>query len=287
MICNLGNPTVETIRRQLDEKGQLAYRLERVEDRFIVRYSDDLQFSVAPHLPENHPDLVRIDCRPNVSESFKTHCYSNQILPMIKAWKGATVLHSSSIQVDTGCVGFFGRSGAGKSTLANVLSHRSDISFWSDDWLEILFTNGTCLSRYSPSHTRLYAHHTDALRKSGHMKSDIQPIQEDEKWGFPPPSTAVEKETTVSRLYELIPSGPNVDVQCERLSASKAFQAISLNIFRSDTRNREHMKREYTQIIRIVESIPVFRFFYPHHIDQMEASLQLLERHIKHAVHHP
>ena len=271
----------------MDEEGQLAYQLDRVDNRFIVRYSDDLQFSVAPHLPEDHPDLVRIDCRPGVCESFKSHCYANQILPMIKAWKGATVLHSSSVHVDTGCVGFFGRSGAGKSTLANMLSLKPGFSFWSDDWLEILLIDGKCLSKHSPSQTRLYAEHTVALKESGHMNPDLKHIQENEKLIFPPPSPATNQQSTISCLYELIPSEPNIHIQCERLNPAKAFQAISLNVFRLDTRNRDHMKREYFQVIRIVETIPVFRLYYPHHIDQMEASLQFLEHHIKQAVLHP
>ena len=286
MICSSTSPKVDLVRHQLDENGQIAYQLDRVDDRFIVRYADDLKFNVAPHLPEDHPDLVRIHCRSNVCESLKVHYYSNQILPMIKAWKGATVLHSSSVHVESGCVGLFGRSGAGKSTLANMLCSKPGFSFWSDDWLEILLINETCHSKYSPSQTRLYADHTEALKESGHMNPDLQPIQENEKLIFPSPSTAVEQLPTVSGLYELIPSKSNVSIHCERLTFAKAFQAISLNIFRLDTQNQDHMKREYFQVIRILETIPVFRFYYPHHINQMEASLQFLESHIKQALHH-
>lgn len=271
----------------MDEDGRLAYRLDRVDGRFVVLYSNGLQFTVAPQLPENHPDLVRVSSSKNLSESTKAHFLTNHIVPMIKAWKGATVLHSSSVHFQSGCIGFFGRSGAGKSTLANMLSLKHGFSFWSDDWFEIRMDKGKCVSTFYPSQTRLHPEHTIALKKSSFLDPNLKPVEEDEKLIFTPPSPSQEKKSNVWSLYELIPSEPEVMVHCDRLSPAAAFQSISLNIFRMDTRNREHMKREYTQIVQIVETIPIFRFYYPHHIGQMESSLQFIEDHIKESDHHP
>jgi hypothetical protein len=287
MICNMSSSAVEPIRKQLDESGQLAYRMNRVDNRFVIQYSDKLQYSVAPQLPENHPDQVHVSCTPDIPESIKSHCFTNQILPMIKAWKGAVVLHSSSIQLQSCCVGFFGRSGAGKSTLANLLSLKPEFSFWSDDWFEILTDKGRCTSSFTPSQTRLNPDHTKALKRFRLLAPDLEPAMEEEKFIFPPSSPSLKKQSEIRSLYELIPSPPDVEIHCERLSPAKAFQSISLNIFRLDTRNKEHMKREYTQIVHIVESLPVYRFYYPHDLDQMEASLHFIERHIIDSAPHP
>ena len=287
MTSSSTSPVVEPIRTHLDEFGQLAYKIERVNDRFVIHYSDDLRFNIAPHLPLDHPDLVRVDCPANVSQSIQAHYYSNHVVPMIKAWRGSTVLHSSSVHVHSGCVGFFGPSGAGKSTLANMLSLRPEFSFWSDDWLEIYLEEESFITPYFPGHTRLHPDHTNALKESFFLQPEMDAEQVEDKLLFTPPSPSHEQKSILRSLYELIPSEANVPIHCERLSSAEAFRAIIANIFRLDTRSREHMKREYQQTLRIVETIPVFRFHYPHHLEEMEASLHFIGHHINDSIHHP
>lgn len=87
------------------------------DDALLIRIHELAEFRVVQ-------DGSRVDCHPLVRLPVESvsHLFVDQILPLVLAHQGKTVLHASAVSTPRGAVAFLGESGSGKSTLAASFS---------------------------------------------------------------------------------------------------------------------------------------------------------------------
>ncbi len=203
---------------------------------------------------------------------------------MIKAWKGAMVLHASAVTINDQCWGFVGKSGAGKSTIAKRLSASKNFNHWCDDWLEIQVSAGDIKAVYNEFTTRLGSEHAEKL-VANHM---IPPLSlKKESVGNKliigeRTSQKVNTKVSLGVIYEVVPHPSFSKTKIQRLTESEAFCCLSKHLYRLDTTNKQHFRREFEQLTNLIASTPVYRLNYSHSIPGLASITDLLLENFEH-----
>ena len=106
------------------------------DDGILIRIHELAEFRVAP-------GGSQVDCHPLVGLPVESvsHLFVDQILPLVLAYQGKTVLHASAVSTRHGAVAFIGETGFGKSTLAASFSVSGQPAL-TDDCLLVEEVNG-------------------------------------------------------------------------------------------------------------------------------------------------
>lgn len=115
--------------RWLSLDGEEATLFVREGGGFLLRFVDQADFRITL-------DPVTVSCTPvpGTSDETLADLHFNQVLPLILAHRGQTVLHASAVAVEGQGIGFVGATGRGKSTLAAAFA-RAGYPFLTDDGL--------------------------------------------------------------------------------------------------------------------------------------------------------
>lgn len=146
--------------------------------------------------------------------------------------RGILPLHANAVEIDGRAVAFMGQSGAGKSTLA-AWFHDQGHPILADDVCVIRAdAGGTALAYPGLPRLRLWE---DALEASGRVPADHSPsFRHDEgarrKFDVPiPVGSVASRPLPLAALFQLV-QGP--ELRIERLTGSRAVEAISANTYR-------------------------------------------------------
>ncbi|MDA7617975.1 hypothetical protein N8703_01555 [Verrucomicrobia bacterium] len=271
------------IRVVTDARGCPFYRITRLSpSSYRVWFGVDRQFVISPQLPLDHPHIITWKAWPPKDKRLARHYQHNHIRPLIKSWKGALVLHASSVANQLGCFGFFGKSGVGKSTVAAHFSQKSSLESWGDDWLELIQTNSGFISMRNPSCTRLKPSHAIQLEKADLFTTiGKRPSATSDKFEYVPKQGKIsEKLKPLSALFFLNPTGEVESPSLQRMAPAHAFSSLCQHLFRLDTKNPAHLYREFHQLSELTQTVPVFNLSYPHSLKQLSSLRNLLEQHL-------
>ncbi|MEQ1540671.1 MAG: hypothetical protein ABL926_00295 [Novosphingobium sp.] len=115
--------------RWLSLDGEAATLFFREPGGFLLRFLDQADFRITLD-----PPTVSCTPFPGTSDETLADLHFNQVLPLILAHRGQTVLHASAVAVEGQGIGFIGATGRGKSTLAGAFA-RAGYPFLTDDGL--------------------------------------------------------------------------------------------------------------------------------------------------------
>jgi hypothetical protein len=115
--------------RWLSLDGEEAALFYREDGGYLLRFVDCADFRIAGDGAE-----VLAMPFPGTDPEMLADLYFNQILPLILARTGQTVLHASAVVVNGHGIAFVGATGRGKSTLAAAFA-RAGHAFLTDDGL--------------------------------------------------------------------------------------------------------------------------------------------------------
>lgn len=118
--------------RWLSLDGEAATLFCRVPGGFLLRFVDQADFRITL----DPPDVTCTPC-PGIDDETLADLHFNQVLPLILAYQGQTVLHASAVAVGGQGIAFIGATGRGKSTLAASFA-RAGYPFLTDDGLIVV-----------------------------------------------------------------------------------------------------------------------------------------------------
>lgn len=191
---------------------------------------------------------------------------------MLKAWNGSIVFHASGVKCENNIWGFLGNSGAGKSTLAQSLSKNEQLEHWSDDWLEIRNEKHHFRSCCNSFSIRLDTAHAKNMAERNWLTSlSESTMSSGNKLLIPGDEISDNNSAPInlSHLCEIIPCTSSEKFSLIRLKSSEAFRCVSQHLFRLDTTKPDHLQREFTQLTKLVEKVPIYRMHYPHRLSEL------------------
>ena len=227
----------------------------------LIRIHELADFRVAP-------DGSDVDGHPLTDlpvESVR-HLFVNQVLPLMLASRGKTVLHASAVSTARGAVAFVGATGFGKSTLAASF-HVAGQPMLTDDCLLAEEVDGVWVAYPSGGELHLcpdiveslvgiddrtvpVAHYTDKCRVRLTRRE---------------PGSASRAEPLVA-VYALAHPGDVTDadpdhVAITRSSPRSAFHCLLNNAFRADF-SRARARHELETFTRLAAAVPVSTLAY-------------------------
>ncbi len=257
--------------------GSVWLSIARRGPGFLLRFHGMADFQLSP-------DARRITCyaRRGVPRSTVRHLLLDQVLPVILGHRGQLVLHAAAVALRAGAVAFLGETGRGKSTLSAGFC-RQGSSLLTDDCFVVAVHDGGFLALPSYPGLRLWpetraslfgataelglvAHYTSKERLSGAegeltFQSDPAPLKC--LYLLAPPSEALANgETTI-----------------ERVSGHDAFVSLVKYAFMLDITDQGRISRQFTQISRLLEQVPLFRLSYPRDLSLLPAVCQAVRAH--------
>jgi len=258
----LPHPTV--VRHDFQFDGTDLLHCTKGVARYLIRAQREIVIAPFPSADE---DAVRAFL---LGKVFGLLCHMRGVMPF----------HACVIGVRGGCVAFAGASRAGKSTLAAALSLRG-YPVIADD---------VCFTRPGPENTmlawpgirriRLWAEAAEALG----FDCALYPreVRGYNKYLIPV-SAATEPDgpVTLRRFYCLAKSAEDTLPDITRLASAEAVHDLMPNVYRIRVASKiGATPAAFTACATLAQRIPVFRFSRPKRFDMLEASVDLLERHL-------
>jgi hypothetical protein len=217
------------------------------------------------------PDGRRITCRPAArcsADSFQVYMLG-QALSFALVQQHIEPLHATVVVVDGEGVAFLGGSAFGKSTLAASFleaGHR----LLTDDLLVVRETAGDLLAypgpprlKLFPAMARRFLGKATGVRMNADTGKLIVPLDDRQTATRPVPIRA---------MYVLRPPQDTCrhqNVSIEALSARDAFIELMKCTFNRRLAGAGRAARQFTETVRLIESVPVRRLAYPRQIERL------------------
>jgi len=250
-------PSAELV-AELIVNHYLFYTICRVGDGYVARLPRIGDFVI-------DGDLRRVVCHPVASgqKDMVPIIVSGTIAAFVLAMKGKCVLHGSAVDIGGRAVAFVGASGQGKSTMAAIFC-AAGASLVTDDVLPLEFGEGAsandvvfCLK--SGHEIRLREKASSLAERIGVGAVRMTP---DERHAVAPETSPL-KLVPLSAIVLPRPSSEHVDVVARRLPDGEASLALGRCQRIEGWREPEQLRRQFTDIGRVVGSVPVFAVSVP------------------------
>lgn len=226
-------------------------------------------------------NLSDITCyrEPDCSEALQRHFLVNQVVPRTLAARGRTILHASSVQLDTGgVVVFVGESGHGKSTLAASFA-RHGATLLSDDCLQVFHSNGRLMARGLFPGLRLKAADSTRTPPGFHVPRDDRQLRKQQWLEAGPDGHGPARMGPVAALFALNdPSHqPATDIGVEKASGPQAFMDCIRHQFRLDPSDEATTVSDFHKATAVLSNpVPVFNLRYPRIQERLAAVRQAI-----------
>jgi hypothetical protein len=204
-------------------------------------------------------DEVYVVPDPSASPALVRSGYLRTVLPMAVQALGHEVLHASAVLTARGVVAFCAVSTTGKTTLAAALNRRR-YPLWADDALAV-----------EPG-----SHTVDALALP--FETDQYRVEGSTDAGRPPTERA---PLVAVCVLERRPTGnAHGSATISRLGPSEAFLALVTHAYCFSLEDVERNRGMMDQYLEVVRSVPVYRVIYQSGLDELPATLDLIEREV-------
>ena len=202
-------------------------------------------------------------------EELVLDAYRRRVLPMALQVSGRELLHASALRSPSGVVALCADSGTGKSTMAFALNSRG-YPLWADDLVafEISDRGSVAISlpfdsRLRPSAAALFDRNTIRLPKTA-PDDDITPGVE----------TAPLAAICILRREDTPPAAATV----RRLHLAEAFAAVLSHSWSFALQGGERKRRMISHYMDLVAGIPVYEVSFPSGLENLPATLDLIEQ---------
>jgi hypothetical protein len=232
----------------------------------LIRIHEMAEFRVAPGGSE-------VDCHPLVDlpvESVR-HLFVDQILPLMLASRGKTVLHASAVSTPRGAVAFVGDTGFGKSTLAASFGAAGQPTL-TDDCLLASEVDGVWMGHPSGGELHLCPDIVESFFGAGDHTAPVAHYTDKCCVRLPrrEPGSEARAEPLIA-VYALTDPGDATDpdhVTIRRASRRSAFRCLINNAFRADF-SRARARHELETLIRLAGAVPVSTLSYRRAVEML------------------
>jgi len=185
--------------------------------------------------------------------------FHREVVPRLHAARGAWALHASAVAQGAVAIALLGESHAGKSSLAFAWAVRRRRIQVADDALVLDEHAGRYRIRPLEFEVRLRAPVSDAVHGTPERSG---------------PDDALELAALVIVAPEPV-AGTRPSLA--RLAAREAFPLVLGRAFCFHLQSDEARRAFFSGYLRLVRDVPVFRLGYPHAIEQLDPSIELVE----------
>jgi hypothetical protein len=240
-----------------------------------LRWSGLFEFLVAA-------DGRRIACRPLdravAAMAFETYLLG-QVLSFSLLRLGLEHLHSTSVVVDGGAVGFLGDCGYGKSTLGAAFV-QAGYPLLTDDLLVLKHTRHRFTAYPGPARIKLFPEAAQGLLGDGiggvpmnglTPKLVIALGRDGRSWWGPAPLRAIYVLPAPTRT-------PRTDrVTIRTLSPRRAFVELTRNTFNAMVLEPARLARQFDLVARLATAVPVKALAFPRTLERLAAVREAIE----------
>lgn len=248
--------------------GQEWLRIHDAESNYLFTFPGYSHYEVS----RDFRDAICCPQRPVQRETLR-HLFLDQVLPLMMAARGETVLHGSAVAIQGKAVVFLGTSGAGKSTIAVKLASLG-YPLLTDDCLLVRFGTDEMLACPSYPGARLFEPMIEVIFEHNASTSAVAEYTSKRR---------VELDRTLLALQgEAIPFGAvfvvtedQRDVAWRPLDGSERLVELAKYKYRFDPANQEALRKEFSALVRLAQK-PCYEFRYrraPESLEQIEPSV--------------
>jgi len=249
----------EDVVAELAVDGFLWYTFCRVDGGYVGRMPGIADFVI-------DDDLRLVVCHPAVvgrSEVIPI-VVPGTVTAFLLAVGGRFVLHGSSVELGGRALAFVGVSGQGKSTMAAMFC-AAGASLVTDDVLPLEFGSGDAAADAvhcirSGREIRLREKSASLADRFG--ADAIVRVTEDERHAVAPAATALDR-LPLSAIVLPRPDQDHPEVRARTLGAGEASLWLGRCERIEGWRGREHLRRQFVDVGRVVASVPVFEVSVP------------------------
>jgi hypothetical protein len=238
--------------------GSLWLTISRTAGGYLLWFAEMATFFVSE-------DGARVRCWPCAwtPEDTLRHLFLDQVMPLVMARRGRTVLHASVVALDCAAVAFAGVSGMGKSTLAGAMVKRGGASLVSDDCLVLEENGGGFETVPSYPGLRLWPDVVAAVSGAENGVSRVCHYSRKARveLGF---SGA---RLPLRRIY-LLERGED-GVSAARVAGLDAMMAVVKSSYVLDPEDREELGRQFASAGRIAGMGLCSRLSYPRELERL------------------
>ena len=224
----------------------------------LIRIHEMAEFRVAR-------DGSQVDCYPliHLPRESLSHLLVDQVLPLVLAGQGKTVLHASAVLTARGVVAFIGETGVGKSTLAASFSV-SGLPVLTDDCLLVDEVDDAWIGLSSSGEIHLWEDIAASLFGAGRHTDPVAHYTDKCRIRLPTTSPVhADRRGPLLAVYHLKDADDGVEqVTIRRASQQRAFHAFIGNAFRADF-SRARARHELETLTRLAATVPLSTLSYP------------------------
>jgi len=238
--------------------NRIGYTICRVPSGYVIRLPRVADFAI-------DADAKRVVCHPVVAGISKVIpiILAGTITAFLLAMRGRCVLHGSAVEVDGKGVAFVGMSGQGKSTMAAIFCS-AGANFVADDVLVVDFDqNGSSGSAvYALRSGREIRLREKAASLAEHFEQSALRRTEDDRIAVAASGTA-HRKVPLTGIVLPRPNHNAVTVSATRMKMDQALLALGRCERIEGWQGRDHLRQQFLQIGRIVESLPICEVTVP------------------------
>jgi hypothetical protein len=268
----IGNPTTplavagREIQRWDLPDGQEWLRIYDAGLDYLFTFPGYAHFAVS----ENFGDAA---CYPQhrVQRETLRHLFLDQVLPLMMAARGETVLHGSAVTIAGKAVVFLGVSGAGKSTIAVKLASLG-YPLLTDDCLLVRFGAGEMFACPSYPGARLFTPMIRTIFERNAATSAVAQYTSKRRIDLDQTQLKVQGKAVPVGAVFVVTEGHS-DVAGRTLDGSERLVELAKYRYRIDPTNQDELRKEFPALVRLAQ-YPCFEFRYrrsPESLQQIEA----------------
>jgi hypothetical protein len=230
------------------------YTFCRVGDGYVCRMTGIADFVI-------DADLKHVVCHPLAGGRTNVIpiVMAGTVLAFLLTMGGRCVLHGSAVEMDGQALAFVGVSGQGKSTMAAIFC-ADGASLVTDDVLHLDLGDGAVHCHRSGPEIRLREKAVSLAERFG--DSATVRLTEDERHALAPTASPLDR-IPLAGIVIPRPDRHHPSVQARRLGDAEASLWLGRYQRIEGWQDRDHLRRHFGDVGRIVASVPVFEVSVP------------------------
>ena len=234
----------------------------RHEQGYLIRFPALADFLVSA-------DGHEISMTPlaGVGDATISHLLHNQIIPLARSHQGKQVLHASAVMINDKAIAFLGQSGRGKSTLATSFA-TSGYPFLSDDSLVVTESGNGFIVPPGQATIRLWHDSLDNLVSASTLMAPQLDYTDKTCIIADSQIRHHEKEARLGALF-CLEDECSESITIRNIRGQDAILYLVRNSLVLDVEDTGTLRRNFAQICKLAERIPVFKLGFPHDYSQL------------------
>jgi len=248
--------------------GQEWLRIHDAVSNYFFTFSGYAGYEVS----KDFRDAVCCPQQPVQRETLR-HLFLDQVLPLMMAAKGETVLHGSAVAIEGRAIVFLGTSGAGKSTIAVKLGSLG-YPLLTDDCLLLRFSADEVLACASYPGARLFEPMIELMFERNAATSAVAEYTSKRRIDLVRTKLKLQGEAVPLGALFVVTEGQR-DVAWRPFDGSQRLVELAKYRYRFDPTDKGALRKEFPTLVRLAQ-YPCYEFRYrrsPESLQQIETSV--------------